>query len=216
MRPPKEAYTRQDWLDRELDGVFADAWVFAGVTGDFDNPGDYRTVRCGRASVMVVLGKDGTLMAHHNVCRHRGAELLEGEAGSTGGTLVCPYHRWTYGLDGSLRGVPDRETCFPDLDRGSLGLKPAAIGQFRDMIFVNPDPAADFDTWIAPLRGKEWPHDLFASDVKEAVPLLYDLKCNWKVFVENAIDGYHLAYLHENTLGGGLMRPPSSLANQIR
>jgi phenylpropionate dioxygenase-like ring-hydroxylating dioxygenase large terminal subunit len=204
VRAPKEAYTSQDWLEREMNGLFTRSWVFAGLAGDSLDPGDYRTVRCGRSSLIVLLGKDGQLLAFHNLCRHRGVELLDDESGTVGGSLVCPYHRWTYGLDGSLRGMPNREACFLDLDRTSLGLKPASIGQFRELVFVNPDPEADFDEWIGPLRGREWPHDLLAPDVKEAVPLVYDLKCNWKVFVENAIDGYHLAYLHENTLGGPL------------
>ncbi|NKB54397.1 MAG: Rieske 2Fe-2S domain-containing protein [Rhizobiaceae bacterium] len=203
-RPPKEAYASAEWMERERTTLFAHAWTFVGVTNDFMKAGDYRTVRSGSASVMALMGKDGELHAFHNICRHRGAELLDNESGNTGGSLVCPYHRWTYGLDGNLRGLPNKAECFPDLDRAAFGLKPARIGRFNDLVFVNPDPEADFDGWIAPLAGKAWPHDLFASDVKEAVPLVYDLKCDWKVFIENAIDGYHLAYLHENTLGGPL------------
>ena len=76
------------------------------------------------------------------------------------------------------------------------------MGIFRNLVFVNQLGDSDFDQWISPLRGGEWPHDLSSGDVREATPLVYDLKCNWKVFVENAIDGYHLAYLHEHTLGG--------------
>ncbi len=201
-RPAREAYTTASWLDRERASIFQDAWTFVGTTHDFDESGDYRRVQCGSSSIVAVKDKQGELRAFHNLCRHRGVELLDDDSGNTGGSLVCPYHRWTYGLDGRLRGLPNKATCFPDLDRGSLSLKPAAIGQFKDLVFVNPNPDANFDDWITPLAGKEWPHDLFASDVREAVPLIYDLKCDWKVYVENAIDGYHLAYLHENTLGG--------------
>lgn len=203
-RPPREAYTTASWIERERETIFRDGWAFAGVANDFKDDGDYRLVRSGSASLIAVKDKQGDLRAFHNLCRHRGVELLDDDSGNTGGSLVCPYHRWTYGLDGTLRGLPDKATCFPDLDRGSLDLKPAGIGQFKDLVFVNPDPKTDFDSWIAPLIDREWPHDLFADDVKEAVPLVYDLKCDWKVFVENAIDGYHLAYLHENTLGGPL------------
>ena len=203
-RPPKEAYTEDSWFEYEKKAVFGRAWTFAGTVHDFTEAGDFRVVTSGAASLAVVRDKDGDLNAVHNICRHRGAELLDGESGNCGGTMVCPYHRWTYGLDGTLRGVPNRQECFPDLDRSALGLHPAAIGTFKDLVFVNPDPQADFASWLGPLEGREWPHDLAASDVKEAVPLVYDMKCDWKVYVENALDGYHLAYLHENTLGGPL------------
>ena len=203
-RFPKDAYTSANWFETERRAVFGHAWTFVGALQDFAEAGDFRTVTCGANRLFVVRDKEGRLKAFHNICRHRGAELLDGQTGNCGGALVCPYHRWTYGLDGALRGVPNRQECFPDLDRSGLGLLSAAVGVFKDLIFVNPDADADFETWIAPLAGKQWPHDLTASDIKSAVPLVYDMKCDWKVYVENAIDGYHLAYLHENTLGGPL------------
>ncbi|MEO1113823.1 MAG: aromatic ring-hydroxylating dioxygenase subunit alpha [Pseudomonadota bacterium] len=202
LRLQPEAYFSQDRLESERASLFRDAWAFAGTNRDFKKPGDYRLVEIGASTALVVLDKTGRLNAFLNFCRHRGATLLDDAAGNTGGAIVCPYHRWTYGLDGALRGVPDMQTCFADLDRTNLGLKPAAVGVFKDLVFVNPNPQARFEDWIAPIEDKAWPHDLFAGDVKEAVPLVYDLKCNWKVFAENALDGYHLAYLHENTLGG--------------
>ncbi len=201
-RPPKEAYLDPDWFIRERAAIFERSWAFVGAIHDFQEAGDYRVTHCGKAQIAVVQNRDGELTAAHNVCRHRGAELLDGPDGNCGSVMVCPYHRWTYGLDGALRGVPNMAECFPDLDKSKLGLKPAALGVFKDLVFVNPDPEASFGDWIAPLAGKEWPHDLSASDMKEAASLVYDMECDWKVYVENAIDGYHLAYLHENTLGG--------------
>ncbi|WP_305986846.1 aromatic ring-hydroxylating dioxygenase subunit alpha [Roseibium sp. MMSF_3544] len=202
FRLKPDAYFDPDWLKLEQQQLFPDTWCFAGTVKDFAAPGDYRVVDVGWSSLAVILGKDGTLAAVHNFCRHRGAALFDKASGNAGSTIVCPYHRWTYGLDGALRGLPDRQSCFADLDRANLSLKPAAIGVFREFVFVNPNAAARFEDWIAPVADKAWPHDLFASDVKEAVPLIYDVKCNWKIFAENAVDGYHLAYLHEQTLGG--------------
>lgn len=199
---PRTAYVDDKWLLHEQRDLFSGSWCLVGTTGDFKDPGDYRLVQIGGYSLVAILDRNGALNAFHNVCRHRGTTLFDDDNGNTGGAIVCPYHRWTYGLDGSLRGVPDKTTCFPDLDRAGLGLKPAGLGVFREFVFVNADPTASFEDWIAPIRDRSWPHDLYASDVKEAVSLTYDLKCNWKVFVENAIDGYHLAYLHEKTLGG--------------
>ena len=203
-RLSREAYTSNTWYSRETEELFASSWVFAGTLSDFAKTGDYRTVQAGAFALAIIKQKDDALLAVHNICRHRGAELFEPAAGNTGTSIVCPYHRWTYGLEGGLRGAPNMATCFPDLDRASLSLKPAALGVFRGLVFANPDPSADFDIWIEPLKALAWPHDLVAKDLREAVSLTYDMKCDWKIFVENAIDGYHLAYLHEKTLGGPL------------
>ena len=201
MSLPIDAYTSLDWFKTEQKDFFAKAWVFAGVISDVQASGDYITVQAGAFPLAVIKLKDGTLAAYHNICRHRGATLLEG-TGNTGKSLVCPYHRWTYTLQGQLKGMPNMAECFPDLKRAQLSLKLASIGEFQGLIFVNPDPAADFESWISPIRDKAWPHDLSTKDISEAAPLIYDLKCDWKIFIENAIDGYHLAYLHEATLGG--------------
>jgi len=203
---PREAYTTKVWQDAENNELFGHSWVFAGLESDIPNEGDYLTHQTGNSPLAVIRQKDGSLKAYHNICRHRGTTLLEGQnntnKGNTGKSIVCPYHRWTYVLDGRLKGAPDMATCFPDLDRANLGLKPAAIGVFQGLLFVNPNPSENFENWIAPITDKAWPHDLGAKDIYEAATLIYDLKCDWKVFVENAIDGYHLAYLHEDTLGG--------------
>lgn len=199
---PRVAYTSAEWQKREREELFVDAWQFAGTLQDFEVAGDFRTVQAGAFPLAIVKSKDGSLLAHHNVCRHRGATILEGESGKAGSSLVCPYHRWTYGLDGRLRGAPDLANCFPDLDRAGLGLKPASVGVYKDLVFVNPNPDAEFSEWIEPIESSVWPHEIASNELREAVPLIYEMKCDWKVFIENAIDGYHLAYLHEHTLGG--------------
>ena len=142
------------------------------------------------------------MRAFHNQCRHRGTELLEG-CGNTGKTIVCPYHNWVYNLDGALRGVPAQRACFPNLDKTATALFGASIGAFRNLVFVHPEPGQDFDMWRGDLDQVPWPHDLASDDMQEAPDnVIYEIKCNWKVFYENAVDGYHLAYLHKNTLGG--------------
>lgn len=201
-RLPRSAYVCPDWHRRECEGLFAREWVFVGVTSDFSKPGDYLTAQAGSYRLAILKQKNGALRALHNICRHRGAELLEGPSGNAGASLVCPYHHWTYGLDGALKGAPNQATCFPNLERGNLSVKPAGLGVFKDLVFANPNPDANFDAWIAPLKNTAWPHQLSAPDLREAVMLAYEMKCDWKIFIENAIDGYHLAYLHEHTLGG--------------
>lgn len=198
-----EAYTSETWFDREQKRLFSKCWSFFALASDFNETGDFVTGTVAGNPLAVVQDGNGALRAFHNLCRHRGTELLEGK-GNAGKTLVCPYHRWTYGLDGALRGVPNRTECFADLDRGSLGLKTANVGEWKGLVFVNPDPDAIFEDWIGPLRDVAFPHDLSDPKLNMSDTFVYKMNCNWKVFYENAIDGYHLAYLHENTLGGPL------------
>ncbi|WP_422362504.1 aromatic ring-hydroxylating oxygenase subunit alpha [Pyruvatibacter mobilis] len=197
---PREAYVSQDWFDREQATLFADSWTYAGSVKDWSRDGAYVTLTAGPYRLVVVRQRGGTLAAYHNICRHRGTELLEGH-GVLKGTIVCPYHRWTYGLDGSLRGVPNEGECFPGLDRAALGLKPASIGIFKGLVFVHPQPDADFTAWLDGVPDMAWPYDLGDGTLEAGDEIIYDMACNWKVFFENAVDGYHLAYLHENTLG---------------
>jgi phenylpropionate dioxygenase-like ring-hydroxylating dioxygenase large terminal subunit len=199
---PREAYISEEWLELERKHLFSNTWAYAGVVSDLPNNGDYKTINVGTFPLVVVRNKDGELGAFHNICRHRGTELLEG-TGTVKNTIVCPYHRWSFGLDGTLRGVPNQKECFPNLDKNEMGLFPASIGIFKGVVFVHPnaEPELSFDDWLATLPDVTWPHDLSSSELVAGEEVVYEMKCNWKVFYENAIDGYHLAYLHENTLG---------------
>ena len=201
---PREAYIDDAWFERERNELFAHTWSFAGVTYDWKEPGDFKTVQVGAYPLVVLRDKQGELRAFHNLCRHRGTELFEG-CGNTGRSIVCPYHTWTYELDGTFRGMPKEKICFPDIDKTKLNLKPASLGVFKGLVFVHPsaDPDESFDTWLADLPDHAWPHDVTSPALYESgADVVYEMKCNWKVFFENAIDGYHLAYLHKNTLGG--------------
>ena len=196
---PPDAYTSPGWFDREIAAIFSNAWTYATVATQMAKPGDYVTVQAGRHPLVVVRDEAGTLRGFHNICRHRGTEILEGQ-GNAGRTLVCPYHFWSYDLDGVLRGVPNHAECFPQLNKGTLGLHEAGIGVFKDIVFVHPDPRADFDSWLADLPDHAWPHDL--TKLIPGREIVYEMNCNWKIYFENAIDGYHLAYLHAKTIGG--------------
>ncbi len=194
-----EAYTSPEWFAAEQKTLFARSWVFAGVVSDLSEPGDYTTAQAGHYPLAAVRGRDGTLRGFHNICRHRGTEILEG-AGNMGGAFVCPYHEWSYDLAGNLRGIPDEADCFPELDRAGLNLHGAGLAVFRDMVFLHPDPDANFQAWLGGVEDVAWPHDI--SALVETRDVTYEMNCNWKVFYENAIDGYHLKYLHRKTFGG--------------
>lgn len=198
---PVEAYRSPAWFEREQREIFSRCWTFAALESDLTEAGAFRVVPCGPSSLIVLRDQGGGLRAFHNICRHRGTELLEG-CGKLGRTIVCPYHRWTYSLEGALMGMPEQKACFPDIDKAALGLHPAALACLKGMVFVHPDAAPEiaFEDWVAELAGSLWPHDF--AEMTEGPPMLYEARCNWKIFFENAIDGYHLAFLHEKTLGG--------------
>jgi phenylpropionate dioxygenase-like ring-hydroxylating dioxygenase large terminal subunit len=160
-----------------------------------------RGVRATAAGAPVVVWRDGdgACRAFHNVCRHRGLPLVSAE-GPTGRIVTCPYHQWTFALDGGLVRVPQPEQ-FPDLDRAALGLRPVPVAEWNGMVFVSPaaDPV-DFDALVAPLAARLASH--LGAGLVEVARADYRVGCNWKFLVENHVDVYHLWYLHQRSLGG--------------
>jgi Rieske 2Fe-2S family protein len=179
--------------------LFTDRWSLVADTSTLAVPGDYVAVAVGDAPLLVIRGDDGDLRAHHNVCRHRGMAMLEGE-GRCERSITCFYHRWRYGFDGALKVVPQRKEQFPDLDLAEWGLRPASVGVWEGMVFAHPDPEAPpLADALAPLAGHLGSHRPGALEPVARVDL--EAMCNWKLFVENHIDVYHLWYLHERSLG---------------
>ena len=155
---PREAYVSQEWHDREQQTLFADSWSYAATLTELSNIGDYVTLNVGPYPLMVLRDSAGGLKAFHNLCRHRGNELLEGHGAIEGGRITCPYHRWTYDIDGNLQAVPQKAQCFPGLVPEHLGLLEAAVGEFKGLVFVHPEPDADFSQFLADLPNAAWPH----------------------------------------------------------
>jgi len=198
---PVAAYTQDAWHRAEQERLFGRVWNFVCFTRDLVRPGDFRCLMAGSYPLVVMRGRDGELRAFHNLCRHRGARLLEG-AGNAGQTVRCFYHNWTYDLAGRLVSVPQEADQFPGLDKSCLGLKPAAIGTWRGLVFVHPNPDAEpLETWLAGFGDQVGPHPI--EDLVEVSDVRYRVKANWKLVVENFIDGYHFFYLHHTSLGDG-------------
>ncbi len=198
MLLPIEAYTSQAWFEREQRLIFGRAWQFAGMDEDIPEPGHYTCLNAGAYPIIVVRDENGGLKAWHNICRHRGTQLLE-VTGNRKKVIQCPYHDWVYSLDGKLIGVPQRRAQFPDLDMSEWSLFPASVAVWKEMIFVNPDAGCmAFEAWLGDFPDYFGPHKpelLIETDVRE-----YEVKANWKIFVENYIDVYHLSHLHSETL----------------
>ncbi len=136
---PWSWYVDPEILRREQERIFRSAWQYAGHLGQLPEPGTFFTGRAGRLPVVVTRARDGELRAFLNVCRHRGFPLADGEGRRE--TLQCPYHAWTYGLDGSLRAAP-RSDEEPDFPKEELGLCAIAVGTWGPFVFVNAGPRA--------------------------------------------------------------------------
>lgn len=206
---PAEAYTSKEWFDLEMKYIFSTTWQFAGFVEDIVNQGDYISVQAGLNNIFIVKGRDNRLRAFHNMCRHRGTQLLRA-VGKAQKAITCPYHDWTYDLEGKLVSIPKKEEEFPDLcdkelHECGLNLHQASVDIFKGMLFVHPDKDApsimEFFGEVEPYLGPHVVEELVEYSENENEPFYAkEIKANWKIIVENYIDHYHLAHLHEGTL----------------
>src|SRR5437016_3546898 len=159
---PAWIYRDAEFFEREQQAIFRNSWQLVCHLSDVPRPGDFHTFEFYGESVLVLRAEDGAVRAFHNVCRHRAARLLDGPRGHCGGRITCPYHAWTYALDGRLIGVPQRDS-FPGLDRARHGLVPLEHELFMGFVFVRFAPglpsvremAAPYAHELAPYRPEE-------------------------------------------------------------
>lgn len=111
---PVEAYSSQEWFDNEQAKLFSKTWRYAGFVEDLNKAGDFITVQAGLNNIFIVMGEDKTLRAFHNMCRHRGTQLLR-SVGKTQQSITCPYHDWTYNLKGELCSVPEEKRSLEEV-----------------------------------------------------------------------------------------------------
>lgn len=178
-------------LDREA--IFARTWQCVGHAAQVDGAGCFLTATVAESPVIVVRDKTGTLRAFHNVCRHRGGPLAI-DAEGCANALTCQYHGWTYLLDGSLRGVPrwDRVELF---DKKDFGLVPILVDTWQGQVFVNLDASAPpLAATMTGVAERLAPLDL--SSWRFTARVDYEAACNWKVYVDNFLEGYHVPYVH--------------------
>lgn len=191
---PASWYLDPAFLDRERAAIFGRTWQPVGFARAVADPGTYFACEIAGEPVLVARAKDGVLRAFSNVCRHRASIVAEGQGRAA--NLRCPYHGWTYGLDGRLLACPEFEGVL-DWDKSTSGLPPYRVEIWGPYVFVNQDPAAPSLTEVF-------------GDIPEEVAKIgcevdklefserrdYVIPCNWKVYIDNYLEGYHLPSSH--------------------
>lgn len=195
---PKAVYTSDEFLALEQKHVFSADWLCAGRAESLAEPGDYLTMEIAGEPVIVLRDRDGQVRAMSNVCRHRMSTLLQGRGHVR--AITCPYHAWTYNLDGSLRGAPAM-TLNEGFCKEALGLPSVrcTIWQGWIMVTLNPD-APPPDESLREVTDLIAPFDM--TQYRETHRETFRWATNWKVLAENFMESYHLPMCHAGTIGG--------------
>ena len=185
-------YTSREVFEADLQLIFGRHWIYVGVEAEIPHPGDVMTVEIGTVSVLIVRDDDDEIHAFHNVCRHRGARLVQTTHANVG-NLVCPYHAWTYGLDGRLKFANHMGSSF---DRACHGLKPVHVHSLSGLLFIclSPEAPADIDALDGAMRPYLQAHGIRDCKVAASTDLIEH--GNWKLTMENNRECYHCIANH--------------------
>jgi Rieske 2Fe-2S family protein len=198
---PGDHYTDPEIFRLEQEHIFESMWFCAARASELAKPGAFRTVDVGRESILLTRSRDGSVRAFFNVCRHRGAKLCTQESGEVKRAFQCPYHAWTYGLDGKLVAAPNL-TRMPDVGRTEYGLASVAVREWLGYVWVclaeNPPSfeqsvIADVVARLGDVESIER-YDVESLEVGRRI--VYDVKANWKLIIENFMECYHCATIH--------------------
>ena len=192
---PAPWYTDSRIAEMERLEIFSKTWQLAARTDQLQQSGSFVTLRLAGEPIVIVRGSDGSLRAFYNVCRHHAAAVVTQPCGQAA-ILQCPYHGWKYGLDGSLKGMPEFDGV-EKFDRAQNGLLPIRVETWECFVFVNLDPQAPpLQEFLSRLVERVAP--LGISKLHYFDRRTYDIQCNWKVYVDNYLDGgYHVPHLHK-------------------
>lgn len=196
-----KAYADPALFEREMEYVFSRTWVYVGHVSELSQSGDYKATWLGRRPIILSRGRNGEIHAHINACRHRGMAVCRESAGNTS-AFRCPYHGWTYGLDGHLLGVTDRKGYRADFAAQIDGLiKVPGVQTYRGLIFCNlvedAQPLIEHLKYVRPYIDF-WADTSIGEEHKLHPPHRFAYPGNWKMQPENSVDGYHPKFLHES------------------
>jgi Rieske 2Fe-2S family protein len=190
---PQQYFVSSEVLAEEEEKIFSKRWLLVGHQSQIPAAGDYFVQETAGESLIIARDRSEKVRGFYNVCRHRGTRLCE-DLGGHSSTIQCPYHAWTYGLDGRLIGSPHMDEM-PGFDRSQYSLHPVNLGLWEGFIFVNlDDEAMPLEEWFAPLAGKFSHCNLPA--LKSVKRVEYDVKANWKLMFENYSECYHCPGVH--------------------
>ena len=197
---PAHCYVDAEFQRRERETVFATGWQLVAHAAQLEGPGDHVVAELGAVPIIVVRGTPesgaprGRLRALHNVCRHRAGPLADCD-GRAAKSLVCRYHGWSYALDGSLRGAPEMQDA-QGFDPSSIRLPQARIAEWQGLVFASLDTAPGATGFDAIVVGIDARLSRSLADHAFDRRVSYEIACNWKVYVDNFLEGYHLPRVH--------------------
>ncbi|QNK82489.1 aromatic ring-hydroxylating dioxygenase subunit alpha [Nakamurella sp. PAMC28650] len=198
---PGHFYTDPQVFALEQARIFEDMWFCAIRASDVPTPGSFRTVQVGTESIIISRSRRGEIRAFFNICRHRGLRLCMEESGDVGRAFRCPYHAWTYDLDGKLIAAPNL-TKMPDIDRQEYGLKKVHLREWLGYVWVSlaDEPPSFEDTVLQEVvdrLGEVANLDHYqVESLSVGRRIVYDVKANWKLIIENFMECYHCATIH--------------------
>ena len=188
---PSRYYYDADIFRRETEEIFYKGWHCVCHDSEIPKTGDFVKYDMMGQSVLLIRGEDGQVRAMHNVCQHRGTQLIEARRGNIRRTIVCPYHAWAYKLDGSLRAAP-RSECLEGFDGSKYGLKQVRVEIYGGFWYITFDAnAAPVEQEFAGALEAMRPHMPDLDNVEFVEEVEYEVDANWKVISDNAIEGYH-------------------------
>lgn len=198
---PGRFYTDVEIFAREQERVFEAMWFCAVRAADLAKPGAFRTVQVGRESILITRARDDSVRAFFNVCRHRGARIRTEESGAVKRAFQCPYHAWTYDLQGKLVAAPNL-TKMRDIGRTEYGLIPVAVREWLGYVWVclADEPPSFEESVLGDVSARLG--DVTSIDGYDIGNLrvgrrhVYDVNANWKLLVENFLECYHCATIH--------------------
>src|SRR5437764_984543 len=190
---PQKHFVSPEVFEEEEERIFSKHWVLLGHEAEIGAAGDYFVREAAAESVIVIRDKSGEVRGFYNVCRHRGTRLCEEEAGHAA-AIQCPYHAWTYALDGRLIGAPHMDEV-RGFEKADYSLRAVNLALWEGFIFINLDEdAMPLAEWFAPLNGKFSHWNM--SILRPAKRIEYDVRANWKLMFENYSECYHCPGVH--------------------
>jgi Rieske 2Fe-2S family protein len=191
---PQRYFVSPSVFAEEQEKVFSKQWVLVGHQSQIAKSGDYFTAEVAGESLIIVRDKRGEIHGFYNVCRHRGSRLIENRNGQLSAAIQCPYHAWTYGLDGRLLGAPHMDDV-PGFNKADYSLRPMNVAVWEGFIYVNlADSRPPPEKWFAPLAGKFARWNL--PSLRSARRIEYDVGGNWKLIFQNYSECYHCLGVH--------------------